>query len=369
MRLAESWTTLKDSAFSFMLLASPSLASILDAWRTALTGALAPEPEHELVRSGLAQMRFMPAAGPHDGATAVSLGGMRWRPFTGQLKPGAAVALVLPEDTFFKRTVRLPRGATRHLAQVLELDLSQILPVARETIVVASRLLQHEGRTDDCDAEAEQVVVRRDIISAAADSAAAAGFRAAAVALADGGGILPYAFDLSGEPFSSRRFAGWQKAAAASILCVVLAAASTMSAISWMSSSLQGDMAAEQAALEVKAKTVRAHFAQQRERAELRTAILQLQRSNAAMLSAIEDLTRILPDSASLQSLMMSGEDIVFEGQAAAPESLISVIEASDSFADASFSAPIYRGPGEASARFSIKARLNGVVPAATVTP
>lgn len=68
----------------------------------------------------------------------------------------------------------------------------------------------------------------------------------------------------------------------------------------------------------------------------------------------VEEISRLLPDEAYLETLSFDSGVIVIEGQAATPESLISALEGSDLFAEVAFAAPVYRNTGETRSHFSI---------------
>ena len=77
-----------------------------------------------------------------------------------------------------------------------------------------------------------------------------------------------------------------------------------------------------------------------------------------AAVAVIEELSRILPDDAYVNGISIDTGRVVADGAAAAPEPLIALFEASPHFSNVSFNAPVFRNPGEAKSRFSIKLEL-----------
>lgn len=74
----------------------------------------------------------------------------------------------------------------------------------------------------------------------------------------------------------------------------------------------------------------------------------------------IERLAGLLGDDVVLTGLSFDRGAMVIEGAALAPEGLIPLLNNGNDFTDVSFSAPVFRNPGEAKSRFAIKLRILG---------
>ena len=80
--------------------------------------------------------------------------------------------------------------------------------------------------------------------------------------------------------------------------------------------------------------------------------------TTAGRLEIIEELSQILPDTAHLDGVSIESNRLVADGSAATPEHLISALESSLLFQNVTFSAPVFRNPGEEKSHFSIRLEL-----------
>lgn len=77
------------------------------------------------------------------------------------------------------------------------------------------------------------------------------------------------------------------------------------------------------------------------------------------MVQAIEEVSRILPDTAFLQAVAIKGKNLILQGQAAQPEALIALLEASPALSAVSFSTSVYRNSSDQLANFAISAVID----------
>lgn len=279
--------------------------------------------------------------------------------------PGAAAGLRLGAGSVFIRRVELPAAARKDFARILELDLEQATPFRREDILLA-HYLDEDARAAAGKIVAAQAVARRRQVDPPIRRLEELGV---AVAFVDcwnasrscGAPInflsatLKEAADTARRRALTRALAAVAAGLAASALVILYVRCGDALA------SLDEDVARTKA----EAQVVRQALARWREAADRRAAVERLARSRAPMALALDRLTALLPDTAWVYDLRIDGQTVEISGFAKSAAALIPLIERSETFTEATLTAPVVLEGGEDKERFSLRARLRGAGPPA----
>jgi general secretion pathway protein L len=265
-----------------------------------------------------------------------------------------SVILTLDESLCFVRETAVPVPAVRRAGEILALELSRLSPISKDDIL---SFWFPNRKNEPGKIGFTHVVARRSAISPAILALQKDKIRILAIAFRNQGeSAAPLVLDASGSTFASVRERNWKRTAvlAASVLALLC------SACVWqLISRLDNDQTrAEQSLLaaQASAKTVRLALDIQQGHAETLAELKKLRGNRSRLLDYWEELSRILPDSAWLQSLSLKENIMTLEGAAVDAESLIRTLEDSGAFRNVKFVSPVLKNPGEDKARFTISA-------------
>jgi general secretion pathway protein L len=116
----------------------------------------------------------------------------------------------------------------------------------------------------------------------------------------------------------------------------------------------------------LRAQRVEALRTQITERRQLRDDMMT-RRADIGLLSVLEQLTRLMPDDAWLDSVEVRGGSLYVTGYAPVAATLVALIETSPMFADAQFRSPVVPDRARGRERFDMAIRLRGDVRAGSV--
>ncbi|MEW5726270.1 MAG: PilN domain-containing protein [Pseudomonadota bacterium] len=270
---------------------------------------------------------------------------------------GGVVVLRLPPGRALWRQVTLPAAAEDNLRQVLAFEMDRQTPWPASDVAFDCRVAARDPARKRI--EAEMLVAPRAVVDEVLDLARAWGVVPDAI---DAETPSAAAFDLS--PPGSRRRRDWVGRLA--VAGVALAAAGAVAAM------LVGIDRRLDAAEEVRAQ-VAALEDRARQAAELRsrldrldTEALFLARRKAAappMVAVIDELTRVLPDSAWIGQLEVADGEVVVTGWSPSASEVVRRMEEAALFRRAEFRSPLVQDPRLGVERFHVAARLAGGAP------
>jgi general secretion pathway protein L len=171
---------------------------------------------------------------------------------------------------------------------------------------------------------------------------------------------LPVNFLRSSEQNGKRPGARFIPAVA--VLALVLTASAAAILVVRHQNALEG-LNAQIAEARTEAAAVRL-AAEESQTAASRLATLErLVNRRAPVAGIIEEMTRLLPDTAWVSDLRMDGDVIEFTGFAVAAASLVPILEQSSSFSEVSLTSPVIFDNEENKERFSVRLRLSRGAP------
>jgi general secretion pathway protein L len=266
------------------------------------------------------------------------------------------VGLRLPHRTCFSRRVELPSGAARDFTRLLALDLERATPFKPRDIRSA-HFIEDEQRTPGKTA-IRQLIVKRVSVDGIVSALHEAGLTVTRIDCwsPDGQTAMPVNFlETASDASAQRRSWFWPTALAASAAAIA---------------AVGGNMFLERhdgAVAELKAentkllKVIKAHrdadAVFQAQQTEVRN-FAQVLTSAPSKAMAIEELTRLLPDTARVTDLKLEGNTVDISGIAQSAIGLVPILERSTFFVDATSTAPVMFDQREGKERFSIRVRI-----------
>lgn len=269
------------------------------------------------------------------------------------------MGVALPHDQIFLRRLILPMETAGSISEVIAQDL-----VAKTPFRLADIFHDHESRRVDGKIAVWQWVVRREFVTAAAQSIG--------VDLADLAFVESESDNADGAPSPmlnlrqdrNKRSSVLRTTYYGLALFVLLLAAVTWGHRYWRQQQTLDTLNAELTAARGQAQQVRATLDKLDQRHAAIIYLRMQKREVPGVLHVWEELSAILPDSSWLTELRLSeiaqkpGYLVVMTGFSTAAADLVALVDKSPLFADATLTAPIALDPTEQRERFTLQAKL-----------
>ena len=273
-------------------------------------------------------------------------------------KAGALI-VDIPHERALSKVVRLPAAARGDLDRMLRFEFSRHFPFAPERVYFSHRLSPNRNPLNRGLIEVELVVVPRDVVANICRDLAGAGFAPRRIAVAGTRGnqrlFLPRAAGGTVPALT------WRTRAL--IAAVGVAAVAALASPFAHQQVRLSRVDRELAELSPQAKLALDDQLQQRQRAARSAAIWQLRSTRQPMVMVLDELTRMVADGAWLQSLRISGKELVIDGLSPSAASTALGLEQSAFFSKVTFRAPIVRDPGTGLEHFQISVAIAGMQP------
>ena len=274
--------------------------------------------------------------------------------------PGG-IALRLPSEACYVRRLELPAAARADFGRLLAMDLERTTPFKTRDVVTAFDL--EDAPASKGMVKVRQFIVKRRLIDGPKAEIEALGLKVARVECADatGYGVIPANFlahslqtEGMAKPSNGLARAGTGLLAA----CVLGLAASgvwmyvdrheqALASLQESSAKLKGQLQRQKDAL-LKTQSAFAEIA----------SYQKLRSETVSKVVILEELTRILPETAWITDLKIDGGTIDISGLAVSAAALVPILERSKVFVDATSTASLTLDPREEKERFSIRARI-----------
>jgi general secretion pathway protein L len=273
----------------------------------------------------------------------------------------ASVAIRLPQSKCFQRKVELPRAARREARQILNFNLERATPFKLRDVYTAHVIEDEAGSKGKL--RFLQLVAKREAVDPLVADVKAAGLAVASVDCwhNEPSSGLPVNFLEASRASQGRRSVTLPRVLAALVLLLIGSAFLLLL-------TRHGSALAELQARTAKMRTQAAEVRRVLERSDAAVAGLarlhQLKLGQVPSIEVLEELSRVLPDSAWLSDLRIEGDTLDISGLAKSGAALPSLLEKSPLFADAALTAPLTLDPREDRERFSLRVRIKRPVAA-----
>lgn len=272
-----------------------------------------------------------------------------------EVAKGERIVVSVDIELCLVHPLTFPQASRARTAAMLELELSRVIPFGRQDVVAAA------VETPGDDKSLLQIVIRKDVFAGTITALSAAGAKPTAITVREGNTpALPVAIAPDGTPFRKAAYETGLRTALAAALILVLAGGFAIWAAMNHAQNRDSAVAVAISAASSDAAHVSEALERHKRSSQSLTTLAALRAGRTGALAAIEELSRLLPDEAHLDGMTIDGETLTADGAAAAPELLISELEASPLFENVTLAAPIFKNPGEVKSRFSIRLNLSG---------
>lgn len=264
---------------------------------------------------------------------------------------GQPVELRLDRDRLISKTLHLPAASRAYLASVVRHQLERLTPWRPEHLAYGFAV-EDEEAGEDGQIAVRVVATSREIVADALARLDALGLTAITVGTAEDAPEARPRIDLAGAGGGEAQ-RGLKRAIAALLAVAVLGGGLVAVYADWRlyrldteAAALAGEIAARRQAIAARAGAGAGATTLAAEKAALPAVLL------------IDELARLLPEHTFLRELALDGRIVRLNGLSAEPAALIGLIEGSELFADARFTAPTVRVEGGAASAFAIEARV-----------
>ena len=268
------------------------------------------------------------------------------------LKRGEKFILSLSDTRCFTHEMSMPTAALSDAERILDIETSRLTPFEKADVY---RIWYAEPRADGKSQLLRHAVVKKSTIRDVVGYGRGTDARLTAVAIRpDGLPAWPSLIDQTGQPYGSARQSFWKKLAVGLVIVALgLAGALYWVALSRLDQVNQAFTSGIEE-LDGKAKAVREKI-EGITAGNLQTkALSDLRQSSVSVAKIWDELTRITPDTAWLQSLNITDNQIQIDGLATDAEAMISTLEASKSFKNVRFASPVFKNQSDNKQRFAI---------------
>ncbi len=280
-----------------------------------------------------------------------------------KLRSGDRVVLTVDESHCLIRNRSVPKSALPELNSILALDLVHNTPFALASVFTG---WFKNARPDSNGLQPiSQVILKRDLVDPVFEAIAMRKAQPVGVAVRRGSEPA-HAFVCSpdGQPFGAMKQLQWLRRCALSfVAATLLVLVASFAGFAKQQAALrQFDVEIE--ALQEPTRQARAALEAKTQAAGQRNVLQRLRQKQLPALVIWEELSRLLPDSAWVQTLASEADTIRIEGSAQSAEPLIPLLEASPLFRDVKFTSPVFKSSGADSyVRFTMSLGVEGLEP------
>ena len=271
-------------------------------------------------------------------------------------KAASAIGVRLQYGACFARRIELPAAAANDFARILALDFERATPFKSKEV----HSVHYVEGTPAAPGKiwVRQLIVKRGAIDELKADIDALGLEVASVDCwsEDGSSALPVNFLGQDAATKSDGRAKWAPKLLGATTAL-LAVSAVVILLNRYETALR-DLQAQTMVLKTKAQNVRDTLARSQTAFAEIADLYSLRSANVSRAAALEELTRLLPDTAWVTDLKMDGATVDISGLASSAATLVPILERSALFVDATPTAPLMFDQLEDKDRFSIRVRI-----------
>ncbi|GEM_PF-6095704 len=270
------------------------------------------------------------------------------------LNRGESVAVSFSSDLAFSHTFLIPRAARNKLAKIVELERTRVTPFSNENSISYFTIADQPGDSRSC--ETSLLALRHDVLAPIKFAIEAAGAKCAATFIRDlSGRPVRCAMAPDSQLFRAYKIKDLWKFVGYCSCAALLGFTLLFAAIEISSNRILLSIENDSQSLQADALLVRKSIEGLKANSDARQALFAEHDASVRRIQVLEEMSRLLPEDAFLVSLSVRQGQGSAEGYASAPESLISLLEASPVLKNVQFNAPVVKNPSESKSSFSIK--------------
>jgi general secretion pathway protein L len=278
-------------------------------------------------------------------------------------RAGAVIGIRVPFSACFTRDVELPVTASANFRQLLAVDFERATPFKVRDVYLAHFVETRPAAPGKV--WVRQLVVKRGVVDGLKSEIEALGLEVGYLDCwdANAAAALPInLLDRDGAGPSSGR-SRWSMSWLLGGFALALAIAGALLLNDKYETAVQ-ELQIQSSRQKVRSQAVREALSRSRASYSEIANFDRLKNDNVSKLTIIEELTRLLPDTAWVTDLRIDGATVELSGFAKSAAALIPIIERSTLFVDAMPTAPLTFDQREDKDRFSLRARIRKVAAA-----
>ena len=243
----------------------------------------------------------------------------------GALQKGETVIVSVNLAQCFIRKVKLPRAALGRVTAILDLELARVTPFSQNEVYTT---WIDDGRAGKGQSfSVEHIVFRKDLVADLLDAISKHGAKPAGFLVRDNAGqVLPLALSIEGGVFREASMKRWAQITLASMIASLLAALVFGSLAALHQSHTIAMIGSATAALDKEVAGVRARLDLVKANSAEIKALQDRKLLTVGRLQILEELSRILPDTAFADVVAIDADRIDIGGAASTPETLIAAL-------------------------------------------
>lgn len=269
------------------------------------------------------------------------------------------ITLVLPQASCFSRTVEVPRAALKDCRRVLDLDLERATPFRRVDVHTSYKVVNEA--INDGKAAVLQFVTKREAVDPIVADVVAAGGRVTAIDVAIGPEQKPAGVNFIAASDAGRGSAGLLSPIGGLSLAAAVLLLLACGQIYFKRDAAREELRTETQQLRKEATAVRQALEQSEVAVKDLAALQAIKLRQVPLTAVLEEITRILPDTAWVTDLRIENDLVDISGLAKSGANLLPLFERSAIFGEAALTAPLTFDQREDKERFSLRVRIKSV--------
>lgn len=273
-----------------------------------------------------------------------------------------SIGIRVPAAMCLRRKIDIPHTARQNIAGMLAIDLERSTPFRPADVLSGYDVADKPGQPGML--AVRSYVLKRRTVEPVADAIESLGIPVSHVEVLPETGGSPVRLG-SAATLTRPRPERTRLALLNLVLAVAALGLAAVAGYLYIDRHEKALAALEQSNLSLKAKAQARKASAAKAEAELSSlaSYAKLRAEYVSRATILEELTRILPDTAWVADLKIDGATLDITGQARSATALLPLIEASSYFVDATLSTSVTFDPREEKERFSIRARIRGEPP------
>lgn len=271
------------------------------------------------------------------------------------------IGIRLPFDACFARRIALPAAARRDFRSILSLNLERATPFQAGDVYTSHYVENPSAESGKL--EVRQLVVKRTTLDRVIAEIESLGLRVSFADCWDEDGRTALPVNFLEPPTSAWPLGSQVRPASLLVSAAFLLASSAMFLVVHKHDGALEQLQRKLARAKSEAQIVRRSI----ERAETALAaaasLRRMKHDRIPVVESLEELSRLMPDSAWLTDLRIDGDTVEFAGLAKSAADLLPVLERSAPFVDATLAAPSTLDPSQDKERFTVRVRFRRQTP------
>ncbi|MEX0347704.1 MAG: PilN domain-containing protein [Rhizobiaceae bacterium] len=259
-----------------------------------------------------------------------------------------AVSIIIEQDRYLKRQLSPLRLPASKMAAMARLDMGASTPFSQDDAFLVC------GQSNQSNPESSYVVVKKAFLKPLIDQLRSAGIAVRELAFSGNGSFTPDPKSMLSVLPKTRWRIFINRLRTATVSLCVLGLAATVGHFHWRNLAAEAEVDRQILAAEKQASMVRALIAARNLKLDQVMSIRNEKLGAVPVVSIVEEMSRIIPDSTWLTDVQIDDGKVLFSGFSRSAAALIPILEESRLFRAPTFRTPVVRVANQQGERFTI---------------